>query len=73
MVKGFDHVAHGGHYILVSVVKDPITFMDPDFHRKEMTLLGSRNATSEDFERVIAAIRETQGMFSLPNSDCRCR
>jgi 2-desacetyl-2-hydroxyethyl bacteriochlorophyllide A dehydrogenase len=58
MVKGFDHVAHGGHYILVSVVKDPITFMDPDFHRKEMTLLGSRNATSEDFERVIAAIRD---------------
>jgi threonine dehydrogenase-like Zn-dependent dehydrogenase len=58
MVKGFDHVAHGGHYILVSVVKDPITFMDPDFHLKEMTLLGSRNATSEDFERVIAAIRD---------------
>ena len=32
--------------------------MDPDFHRKEMTLLGSRNATLEDFERVIAAIRD---------------
>ena len=38
--------------------RDPITFMDPDFHRKEMTLLGSRNATSEDFERVMAAIRD---------------
>ena len=57
MEKGFEFVAHGGRYVLVSVVKDPITFMDPDFHRKEMTLLGSRNATSEDFERVIAAIR----------------
>jgi threonine dehydrogenase-like Zn-dependent dehydrogenase len=30
--------------------------MDPDFHRKEITLLGSRNATSQDFERVMGAI-----------------
>jgi 2-desacetyl-2-hydroxyethyl bacteriochlorophyllide A dehydrogenase len=57
MEKGFDFVAHGGRYVLVSVVKDPITFTDPDFHRKEMTLYGSRNATREDFERVIAGIR----------------
>ena len=40
-----------------SVVKETITFRDPDFHRKEMTLFGSRNATVGDFERVIAAIR----------------
>lgn len=58
MEKGFDFVAHGGSYVFVSVVSDPITFMDPEFHRKEMTLLASRNATSEDFERVLAAIRE---------------
>ena len=58
MEKGFDYVAHGGRYVLVSVVKEPITFMDPDFHRKEMTLLGSRNATAEDFQAVIVAIRE---------------
>jgi 2-desacetyl-2-hydroxyethyl bacteriochlorophyllide A dehydrogenase len=57
MEKGFEFVAHGGRYVLVSVVKDTITFKDPDFHRKEMTLFGSRNATSEDFECVIAAIR----------------
>ena len=57
MEKGFEFVAHGGRYALVSVVRGPITFMDPDFHRKEMTLLGSRNATSEDFARVITAIR----------------
>ena len=57
MERGFDLVVAGGRYVLVSVVRDPITFMDPDFHRKEMTLLGSRNATAEDFERVIVAIR----------------
>jgi 2-desacetyl-2-hydroxyethyl bacteriochlorophyllide A dehydrogenase len=58
MQKGFDFVGHGGRYVLVSVVKSAITFEDADFHRKEMTLLGSRNATSSDFERVISAIRE---------------
>lgn len=57
MEAGFGYVAHGGRYVLISVVKEPITFMDPDFHRKEMSLFGSRNATSADFERVIAAIR----------------
>jgi len=57
MEAGFDFVANGGRYVFVSVVRDMITFMDPDFHRKEMTLLATRNATQEDFERVIAAIR----------------
>lgn len=57
MQKGFDFVASGGRYVLVSVVKSAISFDDADFHRREMTLLGSRNATSPDFERVIAAIR----------------
>jgi 2-desacetyl-2-hydroxyethyl bacteriochlorophyllide A dehydrogenase len=58
MEQGFDFVAPGGRYVLVSVVKGQITFQDPDFHRKEMTLLGSRNATAVDFERVIGAIRD---------------
>ena len=57
MEKGFEYVTHGGRYVLVGVIKGTITFMDPDFHRKELTLLASRNATSMDFERVIAAIR----------------
>jgi 2-desacetyl-2-hydroxyethyl bacteriochlorophyllide A dehydrogenase len=51
--KGFSYVAHGGRYVLVSVVKDMISFSDPEFHKRETTLLGSRNATREDFEYVI--------------------
>lgn len=52
MQRGFDLVGHAGRYVLVSIVKADIAFHDPDFHRKEMTLLSSRNATREDFERV---------------------
>lgn len=55
--KGFSYVAHGGRYVLVSVVKDVISFSDPEFHKRETTLLGSRNATREDFENVIDKLR----------------
>jgi 2-desacetyl-2-hydroxyethyl bacteriochlorophyllide A dehydrogenase len=57
MEQAFDFVAHGGRYVLVGVMKEAITFQDPDFHRKEMTLFASRNATAADFDRVIATIR----------------
>jgi 2-desacetyl-2-hydroxyethyl bacteriochlorophyllide A dehydrogenase len=52
MRRGFDLVGHAGRYVLVSIVKADIAFHDPDFHRKEMTLLSSRNATREDFDTV---------------------
>ena len=54
---GLQFVAHGGTYVLVSVVKDVISFSDPEFHKRETTLLGSRNATREDFDRVMEAFR----------------
>ena len=55
--SGFQYVAHGGRYVLVSVVKDTISFSDPEFHKREMQLIGSRNATHQDFQNVIANIR----------------
>lgn len=55
---GFTLVAHGGTYVLVSVVKDTISFADPEFHKREMTLMGSRNATRADFDAVMAAMRD---------------
>lgn len=57
---GFAAVGHGGSYILVSVVKDDITFSDPEFHKREMRLIGSRNALASDFDWVMSAIREKQ-------------
>ncbi len=57
MRGGLAYVAHGGTYVLISVVKDDLIFADPEFHKRETTLLASRNAVSGDFDRVIAAIR----------------
>ncbi|OCP23797.1 MULTISPECIES: zinc-binding alcohol dehydrogenase family protein [unclassified Ensifer] len=58
MEAAFGHVAHGGTLVFVSVVKDDIRFSDPEFHKREMTLIGSRNATREDFDHVVNSIRE---------------
>jgi len=55
---GFNHVCHGGRYVLISVVKDTISFSDPEFHKREMALIGSRNATRQDFSHVIDSIRK---------------
>ncbi|WP_237480577.1 zinc-binding alcohol dehydrogenase family protein [Lichenibacterium dinghuense] len=55
--RGFGFVAHGGTYVLVSIVSGNISFSDPEFHKRETTLLGSRNATPEDFDAVMEAIR----------------
>ncbi|TIQ55989.1 MAG: dehydrogenase, partial [Mesorhizobium sp.] len=56
--SAFAHVAHGGTLVLVSVVKDDIIFSDPEFHKREMTLIGSRNALRADFDHVAASIRD---------------
>ena len=57
MERGFRFVAHGGTYVLISIVGANITFSDPEFHKRETTLLASRNATTEDFETVLQAMR----------------
>jgi 2-desacetyl-2-hydroxyethyl bacteriochlorophyllide A dehydrogenase len=57
MTNAFSYVAHGGRLVYVGLVKADISFNDPEFHKREMTLLSSRNATKEDFSLVIEAVR----------------
>jgi len=58
MRSGLNYVAHGGTYVLLSVVKEEIGFPDPEFHKRETTLLASRNALRADFERVVSSIEQ---------------
>lgn len=43
---------HGGNVVFVGLHKGDLVIPDSDFHRKEATLMGSRNATREDFDKV---------------------
>ncbi len=58
MESAFAYVAHGGALVLVGLVKDDIRFSDPEFHKREMMLIASRNALKADFEHVAAALRD---------------
>jgi threonine dehydrogenase-like Zn-dependent dehydrogenase len=57
MNAGLSHVAHGGAYVLLSVVKGDLVFPDPEFHKRECTLIASRNALHEDFRHVMEMMR----------------
>ncbi len=56
MESSFEYAAHGGRIVFVGLCQSEITFHDPNFHRRELTLMSSRNATRADFERVIALL-----------------
>ncbi|MGE7601624.1 zinc-binding alcohol dehydrogenase family protein [Peribacillus sp. NPDC097675] len=58
MMESFKYPAHGGKLIFVGLVKSNITFNNPDFHSKELTLMGSRNATREDFNYVVDTLNK---------------
>ena len=56
MTTAFNLVAHAGRLVFVGLVQGDITFRDPELHRREVTLLASRNATAADFERSVAIL-----------------
>jgi len=53
MMESFEYVAHGGRLVFVGLFQGDMTFHDPNFHRRELTLLATRNATADDFQQVI--------------------
>lgn len=58
MEAALQYVAHGGKLVFVGLVKDNVALSDPELHKRELTLLGSRNATRADFDVVLQAVRE---------------
>lgn len=56
MMANFERIAHGGRIVFVGLCLGELSFDDPNFHRRELSLLSSRNATSSDFRRVISMI-----------------
>lgn len=42
-----------GRIVYVGITKEPVMLDDPLFHRRELTLLASRNAVAADFPRIL--------------------
>jgi 2-desacetyl-2-hydroxyethyl bacteriochlorophyllide A dehydrogenase len=58
MSEAIRYVSHGGRLVFVGLVKGEVAIDDAEMHKREATLLRSRNATREDFEEVLRSIRE---------------
>ena len=56
MQATFNYVGYGGRVIFVGLSQGDITFSDPLFHSREVTLLASRNALAVDFDHIITAL-----------------
>ena len=54
--NAFQYMAHGARYVLVGLQKGDINFSHPEFHKREGTLMSSRNALRSDFEHVINSL-----------------
>ncbi len=58
IINAFQYMAHGARYVLVGLQKGEISFSHPEFHKREATLMSSRNATRADFEHVISSMKK---------------
>jgi len=56
--SGFQYLSHGGRYVLVGLQKENISISHPEFHKREATLMSSRNATKDDFRHVIDCMKK---------------
>src|SRR5690606_12094531 len=56
--NAFRLMAHTARYILIGLQKDEIRLSHPEFHKREGTLMSSRNATRTDFDYVIDCIEK---------------
>ncbi|WP_162055392.1 zinc-binding alcohol dehydrogenase family protein [Pontibacter pamirensis] len=54
--NSFQYLAHGGRYVLVGLQRGEVCFSHPEFHKREATLMSSRNANREIFAKVISSM-----------------
>ncbi len=62
--NAFSYLATSGRFVLVGLQRGDISVNHPEFHRRELTLMSSRNATRADFDHVIGSLKK-----GLINSD----
>ena len=60
MESTFELTAHGGRIVFVGLCQGDVSFNDPNFHRRELTLCASRNSTPDTFREVIRLVEQGQ-------------
>jgi len=60
MEHSIDLLQQGGKLIFVGLVNDQVSLFDPDLHRREATILASRNSTPAEHRRVLQSMEGGQ-------------
>ncbi|MFT5089866.1 MAG: 2-desacetyl-2-hydroxyethyl bacteriochlorophyllide A dehydrogenase [Candidatus Latescibacterota bacterium] len=58
MEASFELVASAGRLVYIGFQREHVSFPNPEFHRREMTIMSSRNALGGDFSRIISWMEE---------------
>ncbi|MAF12048.1 alcohol dehydrogenase, partial [Candidatus Poribacteria bacterium] len=58
MNAAFKYPAATGKLVFVSLAQTDVTFNDPEFHRRELTVYATRNSTAADFRRIIGLLED---------------
>lgn len=71
MLNTFNLACFGGKIIFVGLFQGEVVFNDPNFHRRQLNLMASRNAMPEDFKKIISLL-ETKQINTDPWISHRC-
>ncbi|HEU5080109.1 MAG TPA: zinc-binding alcohol dehydrogenase family protein [Opitutaceae bacterium] len=58
MLASFAYPAHGGQLVFAGLFSGDVSFHDPSFQLRELSLLASRNAHPQDFEYVLQLMED---------------
>ena len=58
MGNALNYLSHGGRLVFIGLFIGDFRLNDPEFHKREATLLSSRNATRADFLHVIDLMKK---------------
>jgi threonine dehydrogenase-like Zn-dependent dehydrogenase len=58
MQQAFQYVSHGGRLVFIGLGQFDITFNDPHLHRRELTVMSSRNSTGKELKKIIEMIEQ---------------
>jgi len=65
MEAAFDLPAPSGRLVFVGFQLEPVSFANPYFHRRELTVMASRNSTTAEFTRIIG-LMESGRIDTIP-------
>jgi threonine dehydrogenase-like Zn-dependent dehydrogenase len=60
MEQSIHLLQQGGKLIFVGLINDHVSLFDPDIHRREATILSSRNSVADEHRRVLQSMESGQ-------------